>query len=314
MFKVFTADELTNEQYHEEKEHVSGSQLSTLFFRCPAALRYAPKKDAKHFQFGTTAHTNILEQSRFNKEYVRQPSQSEFSNLLTSDQAMKSWLKAHGVNGYSNKTTPELIAMIRSTGVAGVNIWAEIVNMIEAQASANNSIIVKAEDYDRVVMMRDVIMRNGSMREVVESGYPEISIFWELNGVPVKVRLDRVTADYCIVDYKTTRSAAAEDFGKHAYNLGYYLKMALQHDVFAAAYGRKPTAVKLLAQEKEEPFLAKMYRMTDWQLEIGRQQYQAALALYKRCVETDTWPNYGLSNQGEELHTPDFVKRKYKES
>lgn len=312
MFKVFTADQLTNEQYHEERNHVSGSQLCTLLFGCPAKLKLAPRKDASHFIFGTTAHTNILEQERFEREYVRLPSPGEFKDLLTSDQAMKNWLRDYGVGGYSNKKTDELINMIRATGVAGINIWPEILRDTEAKAKELGATIVKGEDYDKTVMMRQVILHNGAMREVVESGYPEISIFWELNGVPVKVRLDRVTSDYCIVDYKTTRSAAAEEFGRHAYNLGYYLKMALQHDVFEAAYGRKPTAVKLLAQEKEEPFLAKLYRMSDWQLEKGREQYQAALALYQRCVETDTWPNYGLTNDEEELFTPEFVKNKYK--
>lgn len=306
---VKQAHEMTNEQYHAEPDHVSGSFLSTLFFSCPAKARFAPKKDASHFIFGTTAHTNILEQERFDSEYIRHPEQSEFKGLITSEAGIKSFLKKEGVAGYSTKPLDELLMMVDATG-KNPPIWHRIVNDVEALA--NGRTIVPGKDYDRVMQMRDVIMNNGQMREVVLSGVPELSIFTVLHGVPVKVRLDRVTADSSIIDYKSTRDASKEGFGRLAYNLGYYLKMALQHDVFEAAYGYAPTAVKLLAQEKEEPFLAKMYRMTEWQLNLGRQQYMAALAIYNRCKELNQWPTYGLTSDEEELFTPEFVKAKHK--
>lgn len=306
---VYTADQLSNEEYHADREYISGSSLSTIFHRCPAAWRYAEPKDAAHFIFGTTAHTNILEKERFDAEYYRIPDQSEFTDLLTSDTAVKSWLKSQGVAGYSTKSGKELYELAKSTGKP-VNIWNDIIAKCEKEAAGRT--MIAGEAYDRTMRMRNVVLSNGHMREIVESGHPEISIFWVLNGVKVKVRIDRVTADWCIVDYKSTRSAQPEEFGRLAYNLGYYLKMALQHDVFEAFYGRKPTSVKLLAQEKEPPFLAKMYAMTDWQLDIGRQQYQAALMLFARCLETDVWPSYGLTNDEQELPTPEWVKAKYK--
>lgn len=301
--------EMSNEAYHAESEHASGSFLSTLFFGCPAKAKFTPRKDADHFIFGTTAHTNILEQERFESEYFRHPDQSEFKDLITSEAGIKSFLKAEGVAGYSSKPLEELLKMVDATG-KNPAIWHRVV--AETEKAAKGRIIVPGKDYDRVQAMRDVIMTNGQMREVVLSGVPELSIFLTINGVKVKVRLDRVTSDACIIDYKSTRDASPEGFGRLAYNLGYYLKMALQHDVFEAAYGYKPTAVKLLAQEKDEPFLAKMYRMSEWQLNLGRQQYMAALAIYARCIELNQWPTYGLSNDEEELFTPEFVKAKHK--
>lgn len=307
--RVFQAHELSNEQYHAEQDHVSGSSLCTLLFTAPAKLKFGERKDASHFIFGTTAHTNILEQERFDAEFIRLPEQSEFKDLITSEAGIKSFLKAEGVAGYSTKPLDELLKMVDATG-KNPPIWHRILADIEKEAKGRT--IVPGKDFDKVQAMRDVILNNGPMREVVQSGTPELSIFTVLNGVPVKVRIDRVTSDYCIVDYKSTKDARAKEFGRHAFNLGYYLKMALQRDVFEQAYGKAPTAVKLLAQEKEAPYLAKLYRMTDWQLEIGRQQYRAALDLYASCVASNTWPGLGLSNQEEELHTPDFVKSMYK--
>ncbi|AEX65701.1 exonuclease VIII [Xanthomonas phage vB_XveM_DIBBI] len=305
--RVFEAHELSNEQYHAEKEHVSGSFLTTLLNYCPAKAKFSKPKDASHFTFGTTAHTNILEQERFDAEYIRMPDQSEFKDLITSEAGIKSFLKAEGVAGYSSKPLDELLRMVDATG-KNPAIWHRVVKDVEERAKGR--IIVPGKDFDRVQAMRDVVLNNGPMREVVLSGVPELSLFTILNGVKVKVRLDRVTADACIVDYKSTKSAERREFGRHALNLGYWLKMALQHDVFTTVYGYAPTAVKLLAQEKEDPFLAKMYRLTEFQLNEGRKQYQAALALYKRCLESDVWPTYGLSNEEEELHTPEFYKAK----
>lgn len=303
--RVFMSDELSNEDYHAEKEHVSGSFLHTLLAYCPAKAKFTPPKDAAHFTFGTTAHTNMLEKHRFDAEYIRLPEQSEFKDLITSEAGIKSFLKAEGVAGYSTKSLDELLEMVARTGKKP-HIWHQILKQVQDEAKGR--VIVPGRDYDRVMTMREVVMSNGAMREVVESGHPEISIFVMLNGVKVKVRIDRITADACIVDYKSTKSAERREFGRHALNLGYWLKMALQHDAFQAYYGHAPTAVKLLAQEKEEPYLAKLYRLSDFQLEQGRMQYMAALALFKRCSETNVWPSYGLTNDEEELHTPEFYK------
>lgn len=307
--QVFTAEQLSNEAYHAETEHVSGSSLATILNKCPAKWRYAEPKDAKHFQFGTTAHTNVLEKSRFDAEYFREPSPSEFKDLITSVAGVTSWLKDKGVAGYSGKKMPELLEMVAKTGEKPF-IWHEILEQVKKDAG--NRTIVPADDYDKVMRMRQTLINNPVINDIIERGHPEISIYSEINGVPVKVRLDYVSKDACIIDYKTTQSAQPEEFGRLASNLGYYMKMALQHDVFQIAYGRPPTAVKLLAQEKEPPFLGKLFTLTPWQLALGREQYQAALSLYARCKETDIWPGYGLTNAEMDLPTPDWVLAKNK--
>jgi hypothetical protein len=125
------------------------------------------------------------------------------------------------------------------------------------------------------------------------------------------VRFDYIY-DWRIIDYKTTASANPQDFGRQCYNAGYYLKMALQHDVFEIAYGQKPKEVKLLAQEKKHPFIPVMYRIQEEQLAIGRLQYRSALQTWRACVEKDVWPAYGGGAELE-LQTPAFVKNQYKD-
>lgn len=312
--KVYYADELSNDDYHNAPEfqgHVSGSSLWTLFNKCPAALRYAEsKKDNKALIFGTTGHTNILEQERFMQEYIRHPAQEQFTNLITSQAGIKSFLKEAGIAGYSTKSEEELIDMVKQADPT-VNIWHDIVR--NTLLLANGREIVPAADYDRCMRMREVISMNGEMSKIISSGKPEVSIFFEVDGVPCKVRIDRVTDDAEIWDYKTTRSAKPDYFGKYAVDLGYHLKMALQAEGFRQAYGIEPKVVGLLAQEHEAPFLAMQFPMTAEQLFLGRMQFRAAAQIYKACSEADAWPSYNGGVTKMVLPTPKWYLEQNKE-
>lgn len=322
--KIFSSEELSNAAYHAETDHVSGSQLHKLFTTSPASFKYGLETDdegnpveheSRALEFGSCAHTNLLEQSNFEAEYMRGTVKTDQfdGELLTSQKACESWLKNRGIKGYSAKPYPELSAMINAALKPGekVSILAEIERAELAAAEASGRTLIRGDDYDACMKMREVLYMNGEVRNIIGQGQPEVSCFAEIEGVPVKVRWDYVY-DWNIIDYKTTISAHPEQFGRQCYNAGYYLKMALQHDVFTLAYGREPAAVKLLAQEKKLPFIPVMYRMSDDQLTIGRLQYRAALQQYRACKERDVWPAYGGGAEME-LQTPNFVKQQYKD-
>lgn len=315
-------DLLTNEAYHEDEIYITGSSLWTIYSKCPAAWRFQKAQEAKAkklnsaqkpLTFGTTSHAMLLEPSRFDREFFRLPNPEDFPNLITSIKGMESWLKERGQKGYSNKKPGELIEMCRAIQMPGetLHIWHEI----EAQAiqEANGREIVPAKDWDRVHSMRDVLLVNHNYRRIIETGVPELSIFCVIDGVPVKVRIDRVTDLAEIIDYKTTQSAEPEKFGRLAHDLGYWCKMALQHDAFNLAYQQKPSGTKLLAQEKDEPWLALMHRLTPEQIMIGRAQYKTAIQLLKHCRESDVWPAYANGQEEVPLSTPAYLQQRYKE-
>lgn len=317
-----SSDDLTNEQYHEDEIYITGSSLWTIFSKCPAAWRFQKAQEAKAkklnsaqkpLTFGTTSHTMLLEPDRFAREFFRLPNPEDFPELITSIKGMESWLKARGQKGYSNKKPEELIAMCRAIQQPGevLNIWHEIEAL--AVKEANGREIVPAKDWDRVHSMRDVLLVNHNYRRIIETGIPELSLFCIIDGVPVKVRLDRVTDVGEIIDYKTTQSAEPEKFGRLAHDLGYWCKMALQHDCFKLAYQQDPAGTKLLVQEKDEPWLALMNRLTPEQIMIGRAQYKTALQVYKHCREADVWPAYANGQEEIPLATPMYLQQRYKE-
>lgn len=319
--KIFSSEELSNEAYHAETEHVSGSQLHKLFSTSPASFRYGVDEDAepqdksRPLNFGSCAHTNLLEPEKFHAEYIRGTMKDDNLDgiFLTTQAACGKFLTERGIRGHSGKKYPDLIQMVRSATKPGevVRVLAEIEDQEAADAKATGRTIIRGDDFESCLKMREVLYQNGDVRHIIGTGQPEVSCFAVIDGVPVKVRWDYVY-DWSIMDYKTTISAHPEQFARQCFNAGYYLKMALQHDVFELAYGRKPSAVRLLAQEKKHPFIPVMYRMTEEQLTIGRLQYKSALQQYRACKERDIWPAYGGGAEME-LQTPAFVKNQYKD-
>lgn len=342
-FQVFTNDQLSNDEYHDKNswcaEYVSGSSLSDIYSTCPAAWKYAVREESKALAFGTQSHTIMLEMERFNSTYRRAPLVSDYKNAITSQAALAAYLKnVVGLTGTSAKQYPELIKMVADNDL-DINVMWLIDMIAESQARADGVELVKAEDYDNCVSMRSTLMNIPAHAEIInsETAYREISIFGEIFGVKVKVRIDHVdiAKNYAIhewdeglqewvttvhpevvviTDYKTTQSVKPADFGRHAYNFGYYLKMALQRDLFKAAYNEeRPIVVRLLAQEKKEPFLPMCFRMTNDHLRIGRSQYTSVIHQFHHCQVNDIWPNYENGEPEIELPTPEFVKFMHKD-
>ncbi len=324
--EIFSNKELTNDQYHSEEDHVSGSSLSKLFNTCPAKFKFGVETDengepvtdkSRALEFGSCGHTNLLEPDLFAAEYLRGTRKEDAAKLggvlLATQAACQSWLKERGIKGYSGKGYPDLIKMINEAKTPDdkVFILAEIEAEEEKRAKDSGMTLIRGDDYDACVAMRNVLFANSEFEEILTKGAAEVSIFTVLFGVPVKVRLDYVY-DWIIIDYKTTVSAKPEEFSRQAYNAGYYLKMALQRAVFKLAYGRPPEAVKLLAQEKKYPYIPQMLKMKNEQLKIGHIQLSSALQQYKFCKDADVWPGYCNGNEAE-MPTPAFVLNQYKD-
>lgn len=318
-FKVFTREELSNEAYHAEIDHISGSSLVEIIQGSPAKWKFKQRNnDSKALKFGTLSHTMILEQDVFDKEYLRATDLDAIDGLITSQTGLASALKKVGVAGTSGKGYSELVEMMYRSGEAWPVKWL-IEQQESAQALLEGKELVSAADYDKVVAMREVLCNIPAYDKIVnsETAQKELSIFGEILGVGVKIRIDHIDVIDGVVritDYKTTTDASPEGFGKSAFSHGYLAKMALQRDLFVKAFNEKrKVVVGLLAQEKVEPYLPMLYTLTDDQLRIGRLQYLEALATYKKCRELDIWPGYSNGITEQELLVPEWAIKQYRE-
>ena len=91
--------------------------------------------------------------------------------------------------------------------------------------------------------------------------------------------------------------------------------MALQHDLFKKAYPdeERPVIVRLLAQEKKEPYLPLAFRMNIEQLKIGRIQYMSVINKFNVCQQLDEWPSYANGQPEIDLDTPDWVRAQFRQ-
>lgn len=309
--KVYLNNELSNEQYHADTEHINGSGLWNIYDRCPAAWRYKDEEDeqSKALVFGTGSHTALLEPERFEAEYARMPTKEDFgAELLVTVSDMNSWAKERGIKGLSGKTKAEVIKIIRSTGEP-VRIYDE--ERLFAELNAKGRILLEGDDYDAIMQMRAVIHANSYYSSLLSGAYSEVSILGELLGEPSKVRFDCLTRGGDIIDYKTAVSAKPDEFFRYAARLGYFMKMAMQHDMFVEAYGHAPRSVNLLVQEKKSPFIPALIRLTDEQLRIGRIQLRSAMEIYKACKKANSWPGYSMGNPVIEMETPEWFKKQF---
>lgn len=309
--KVYFNNELTNEQYHADTEHINGSGLWNIYDRCPAAWRYKDEEDeqSKALVFGTGSHTALLEPDRFDAGYARMPTKDDFGDdLLVTVSDMNSWAKERGIKGLSGKSKAEVIKIIRATGEP-VKIYDE--ERLIAEINANGRILLEGNDYDAIQQMRAVIHANSYYSSLLAGAYAEVSILGELNGEKAKVRFDCLTKCGDIIDYKTAVSAKPDEFFRHAARLGYFMKMAMQHDMFVAAYGHAPRSVNLLVQEKKSPYIAVLIRLTEEQLHIGRIQLNGAMAIYKACKENNSWNDYSMGTHVIEMQTPEWFKKQF---
>lgn len=331
-FKIFTNDQLSNDEYHSKDswcaEYVSGSSLSDIYSTCPAAWRFAVREPGKALEFGTQSHTIMLEIERFNSTYRRAAVVDEIKDAITSQTALASKLKACGLIGTSGKQYPDLIEMMVKNEIDLSVMWL-IEQIQESEARRDGVELVKGEDYDKCIAMRATLLNIPEHAAIINSqtAQREISIFGVIFGVKVKVRIDHVDKLYDVVidgmhydevvvitDYKTTQSVKPSEFGRHAYNFGYYLKMALQRDLFKAAFKETcPIIVQLLAQEKKEPFLPMGFIFDDEQIQLGRKQYVSVIHQFNACQAADVWPGYENNAPSVKLPTPDFVKFQHKD-
>ena len=315
--KVYFNNELTNEQYHADAEHINGSGLWNIYDRCPAAWRYKDEEDeqSKALIFGTGSHAALLEPERFDDEYARIPVVGDFPKdkdgkptVLVTTSDMNSWAKERGIKGLSGKSKADVIKIIQATGEP-VKIYDVIRE--EAEKAAVGKQMLEGSDYDAIQQMRAVIYANSYYSSLLAGAYAEVSILGELNGEKAKVRFDCLTKGGDIIDYKTAVSAKPDEFFRHAARLGYFMKMAMQHDMFVAAYGHAPRSVNLLVQEKKSPFIPALIRLTEEQLHIGRIQLHGAMEIYKACKKANSWPGYSMGNPVIEMETPEWFKKQF---
>lgn len=174
-----------------------------------------------------------------------------------------------------------------------------------AEANADKTILTQAQ-YATALACRDAVRNHKvAKRYLSRGGKSEVTITWKhASGEVCKSRLDLLCKDV-IVDVKSTRDPSPRRFGNDAARFLYPMKMSFYQDAaFAAGLGRLP--VVIIAVQNVEPFDVVVYILGEEILNLGRIQYEAAIARVIECRRNNSWP--GVAPDAEqELELPSWL-------
>lgn len=242
--------DISNEEYHAEKEHVSSSNLKSLLkdpeeFYNQKILGQRPeysKSTLNAFDEGTYAHSLILEPEKVKDEF----------------RFFEGWKKQGAEWDYFKSINSNFIILSKPQKVR-VEKWVEAFK--ELPSAVN----------------------------LIEGGYPEKTLFGDLMGVPVKVRADYINVD-CgyIADVKTTSSLTDLDSFKYTIDrFNYDLSAALYLMMFEKYYKKSFDFYFIVLGKRETT--CDVYKLSKESRSKGESLVNKALSIYKKCKKTGIW-------------------------
>ena len=123
--------------------------------------------------------------------------------------------------------------------------------------------------------------------ELLNDGQAEGVIRTEYCGVPCQIRMDWFSPKHGLIDLKTCDSL--KWFESDCRRYSYVFQLAFYRAVIRQATG-KDVPVHIIAVEKNEPFSAGVWKLTDEVLDLAEHANEAALERYRNCRSTGIWP------------------------
>ncbi len=238
--------------YHQRPELSSTGARQIL--DSPARFNYLrthPQEHKEAFSLGTAVHTKIL------------------------------GVGAQVITYPEEHLTPSGAVSTKAATVA----WAD-------QQRANGFTVIAPAQAAQVDGMAEAVLAHPDARQVLEqiSGR-EVSIFTEVDGVPVRARFDLYDGVHS-ADLKSARDASPKGFNTSVGRYGYHIQRAWYEEAHRAETGTDLESFKFLVVEPMPPFLVATYELDFMWNDIARVKIDQARKLYRDCIESGNWPGY----------------------
>jgi hypothetical protein len=171
-------------------------------------------------------------------------------------------------------------------------------------ARSHGRVPILVKNAHRVEEMCEAVVKQIARLECeplpLTEGKPEQTIVWEEQGVMCRARIDWLHDDMSAIDdLKTTsRSANPDAWSRNLYAYGcdvqaaFYLRGLNQIVDPASAGVGYGTQWRWLVVETTPPYALSVVTPGPDVLALADAKVDYALATWKRCLETDTWPGY----------------------
>lgn len=185
---------LSDEVYHADPALGSGSVRALA--KCPIfywleswmnPLRQQ-RLETPALLFGRALHKLVLEgREAFEASYIREIVPGDIPGVLDKADDFKAALRACG--GKVSGVKDDLKARIRELD-PGAKIWDDEFEAFNRRCIADGKTKLHADVYERVVQGASLIAGDERVRAAFQGGRAEVSVFWEIDGVPMKARFD----------------------------------------------------------------------------------------------------------------------------
>ena len=168
--------------------------------------------------------------------------------------------------------------------------------------SQGDKTIISADKLEEVRRAIEKINEDETISSFIKQSDAQvfISATWKDEGtkleIPIKALIDllpREDSEYssCVADLKSTRDASPINFNRSVFSFGYHIQAAFYLDMVNQVDNSRDTFC-FIVQENKKPFqTGKRILHTDF-LEMGRNEYRAALANYCKCLKSGFFPSY----------------------
>lgn len=160
-----------------------------------------------------------------------------------------------------------------------------------ADIAAERAVAVTEIEAEQVDGMIRALRENPEVAALVDSGKPEVSAFWQEQGIWCRARYDILGGT--AYDYKTTDDASSLGFERAMESYGYhqqaefYLRglYALEHEAWKQPF-------RFICQEKQEPYLVQVHTCDDLAMEVASALNDHAISTYAEAKRTGKWAGY----------------------
>ncbi|MDE2024876.1 MAG: PD-(D/E)XK nuclease-like domain-containing protein [Patescibacteria group bacterium] len=165
--------------------------------------------------------------------------------------------------------------------------------------------LMTVEQYEKAdAMKHSILKRIKWLPDMLKKAHIEQSFFWvdEDTGVQLKSRPDAYTEDF-YVDLKTVGSM--KEFVKNVYRYNYHTQAAMAKEALHKLHGIKYSHFIYVIVEESYPYLAKPFCLDDASLDLGHKEFKRGAEIYKRCIESGEWSDYG--SDVEQIYLPHWM-------
>ncbi len=270
----------TNRDYHGDKTALSKSRLMNMA-KSPAFFKWSednPEERSEDLVIGSAFHKLLLEKDGFADEFAVLP--------MNIDRRTK----------------------------AGKEMYSQFIDKNQGKD------IISQADFEMIWDMCESVVSNKYSAKLLK-GYHEQSMYFvdELTNVQCKVRPDcyKIVGDRVIItDFKSCKSAIAEDFMRDIVKYGYDLQAYMYRFGVSKTLNIPIENVSFVfvPVEKKAPYLNAIYEATQDIFDRGEMLFRKYIGMYKECKDTNNWYGYnGFTNEPMTIGLPDWITKNNKQ-